>query len=91
MYALSYGEDTETKKTILYAANRRKLMMFDGNSTRQEDHKSLVFSVPVSAVKSNNKYIAIGLSDGTLKILLNNDVKTVLASYPFSILVPAIK
>lgn len=78
LYALSYGENGETKKIILYVSNGTKVMLFDENSIKTEKHKSLEFSVPVSSIALNSKYIAIGFSDGTLKIFLNNEAKTVI-------------
>lgn len=77
LYSLSYSIDNETKKTILYASNSHKLMIFTENSTKNEDHKSLEYSVPISSVNASENYIALGFSDGMLKILSNNLEKTV--------------
>lgn len=77
VYSLSYGVDETSKKCILYAPNSHKLMMFDENSIKQDHHNSLEFQVPVSSVSVNGKYIAIGLSNGTLKILSNDAEKKV--------------
>lgn len=77
LYSLSYGIEADTKKCILYASNGRQLMMFDENSTKNDDHKSLEFPVPISSVSACDNYIALGFSDGMLKILSNNQEKSV--------------
>lgn len=52
-------------------------MMFDETSIKQDYHNALEFHVSVSSVGANGKYIAIGLSNGTLKILSNDAEKKV--------------
>lgn len=77
VYSLAYSIDTDTKKCTLYANNANKLMMFNESATKTDNHESISFPVAVSSVSVNDKFIAIGLSNGTLKILLNNKEKTV--------------
>lgn len=81
VYGLSHSVDSESKKWTLFATNEQKLMKFNENSTKQDNHNALNLLVTVSSVSANEAYIAIGLSDGTLKILLNeqqNMVKAIL-------------
>lgn len=77
LYSLSYGIDADTKKSTLYASNSHKLMMFNENSTKTDDHKALEFPVPISSVSASENYIVLGFSNGMLKILSNNQQKTV--------------
>lgn len=77
LYGLAYGVLADTKQCILYATNADKLMTFDANSTKSNDHKSIAFCAPVSSVSVNHKYIAVGLNNGTLKILLNDSTRKV--------------
>lgn len=77
VYNLSFNVDETSKKCILFATNSHKLMMFNENSIKHDDHSALEFQVPVSSVSSNAKYIALGFSNGTLKILSNDAEKKV--------------
>lgn len=62
-------------------------MMFNENSIKQDDHKSLNFDVSLSSVSSNDEYIALGFSNGTLKILTNDTDKKVALHCLFIILI----
>lgn len=77
LYSLCYSADKDAKKCTLYATNGTKLMMFDDNSTKSDSHESIKFPTPLSSVTVNEKYIAVGFSNGLMKILLNNQEKTV--------------
>lgn len=80
LYSLSYSVDTtDSKKCTLYVTNGNHLMMFTENSTKNDAHKSLEFPMPLSSACANDKYIAIGFANGTLKILLNDESKKVIA------------
>lgn len=84
LYSLSYGIDSNTNKCILYASNGHKLMMFDENSTKSDDHQSMEFATPISSVSACEKYIAIGFANGMTKILANNTKKTVKFHFHFN-------
>lgn len=77
VYSLSFNVDETSKKCILFATNHQKLMIFNENSTKQDDHNAMEFPVPVSCVTTNEQYIAIGFSNGMLKILTNDTAKKV--------------
>lgn len=77
LYSLCYSADADSKRCTLYASSGNKLMMFSENSTKSDNHKSIEYPVSISSVSVNAKYIAVGFSNGTLKILMNNEDKTV--------------
>lgn len=77
LYSLCYSADADSKRCTLYASSGNKLMMFSENSTKSDNHKSIEYPVSISSVSVNAKYIAVGFSNGTLKILINNEDKTV--------------
>lgn len=81
VYSLSYGRVDD--KSILFACNDRKLMMFPGQSAKNTaDHSFKIFPQGTSAVSAIDEFVAVGLADGTLKILdhqLNEVLKKQLA------------
>lgn len=58
-------------------------MMFNENSTKSDEHQSLEFPTPISSVSACDKYIAVGFASGMLKILSNNQEKTVKLEFSF--------
>lgn len=79
IYRIGYGVDLNSTKCTLYACNDNKLMMFNESSIKFDNHKFIEFPASVSSVGVNNplNYIAVGLSNGVLKILMNNQEQTV--------------
>lgn len=78
LYSLCYSVvGADAKKCILYASNGTKLMMFNENATKNDNHEFITFPVSISSVSVNEKYIAIGFANGSLEIRLNNQEKTV--------------
>lgn len=51
--------------------------MFNENSTKSDEHQSMEFPSSISSVCACDKYIAIGFANGMLKILLNDQQKSV--------------
>lgn len=64
-------------KSTLFACNDHKLMMFNENSVKFDGHKSIEFPAGVSSVVVNKNYITVGLSNGVLKVLSNDQNKKV--------------
>lgn len=77
LYSMCYSVDADSNKCILYVPNGKNLMMFDENSYKNDEHKAIEFKETISSVSVNANYVAVGFSEGTLKILLNNQDKTV--------------
>lgn len=67
VYNISFGIVNE--KSTLFACNGNKLMMFRSKNAKQStDHAFKAFAHDTSAVSANDKYVAVGLANGALKI-----------------------
>lgn len=67
VYSLSYGHVDD--KSVLFACNDRRLMMFSSESAKNTaNHLYKSFAQGTSSVSANGQYIAVGLANGTLKI-----------------------
>lgn len=47
-------------------------MLFGDSFHKSADHKSIAFSVGVSAIGVSGMFVAIGMDNGTLKVLSND-------------------
>lgn len=67
LYSLSFGHVDD--KSVLFACNERKLMMFFRQNYKQiSDHSSKAFSQGTTSVSANDTYVAVGLATGGVKI-----------------------
>lgn len=67
VYSISYGYVDD--KLVLFACNDEKLMMFATQAAKNVTHHPFKkFPHNVSVVEANEKHVAVGLSDGTLKV-----------------------
>lgn len=72
VFQIHYGIHYDKMKSILYATNMDQLMLFGDSFHKSADHKSIAFSVGVSAIGVSGMFVAIGMDNGTLKVLSND-------------------
>lgn len=75
VYSISYGISSETSKCVLYAPHGPQLLIFHERNSKNVDDSSLQFPSKISSVSANDKYLAVGLADGHLKILTTPEQK----------------
>lgn len=77
VYSLSYGIDVDPSKFVIYATNGHRLMIFNENSTKNDRHRCISFPITVSSVSAMNNLVAVGFSNGELKIFQNTRLNSV--------------
>lgn len=73
VYGLSYGIIYDQIKSVLYATNGSKLMMFSDSNSKSADHSANDYAESTTAVGVSAMFITVGFQNGSIRILSNDD------------------